>query len=407
MTSRILHGRRAGFTLIEVLVVSGISILLLTMGAMIYQSCLHVYQNSQGATEVFETAKFINGDVRAYLSQAVPLKGNWINPICKGISGCTGANAASGSTIDDNYLNSLTMDGPQKQSLYARDTDHDLYFSGAQYSKAQFSGATEWKSSLGYRMLSNYPSGSAYDYDYRSWHGVHATYPGLRGWWLPAFFGLRNAVAGEDGVTSDVVRSANDIMAGAWGWPRPDYRLWADADKLAGGSAALDRGGCVSCWWYAEERAFNSPYTLALDNANILLVSVKFSMKDDGQSQRTQLSVLRHQIVGFDTPTHGLVRADHSYGNLLRAIRIDPVYMLAAGSLVSSRSPGSVDQAFVDIDSTVGWALDGGGPVGAAGDLANGNRFPCAFDVWFRLRNPRNMQNYTFASRVFQYANPQ
>ncbi|GMV83033.1 MAG: hypothetical protein AMXMBFR7_42170 [Planctomycetota bacterium] len=401
--SRNPHRRvAAGFTLVEVMVVTGISVLLMTVGALIYSACLRVYQNSQGTTDVFETAKFINNDMRTYLGQTIPLKGTWIKPICKGITGCSGVYDATNSNIDQNYLASGNTDLQRdlangnvtsKALAYTRDEKYDPWFSGAQYAKrVSLSVAGDfWKDSLGYVMSTST--------NYQNWHSESVTYPGFRGWWLPAFYGLRNAVGGESGVSATDLASFNDVRVGAWGWPRPDYRLDADADKITGGTAALTDGGNVACWFYAEERAFNSPYTLTLDNANIVLVSLKFSIADDGARQSTQLSVLRHQIVGFDTPTYGLVRADHSYGNLLRRIKIDPLFFNPANGAIE-RASAQADQG----DTLLGWNLSNGGPTLGVTD---GDRVPCAFDVEFVLRNPRNMQGYRFATRIFQFGNPQ
>ncbi len=369
-------GRGGGFTLVELMVVMSISILLMTVGALIYSTSLRIYRESQGLTEIFQTSKLINRDLKDYLGSVVPLKGNWVNPIGRNMGGGT---VAAQANIDRWYLHS-TYGTPQKQNAYSNTLTNDKFFSWTQYPKETSKEADRWKYSIGYNRSGGYANWN--------WHGTSRDYPSGRGWWLPAYFGRRDG-------TVDEIAKADNVMAGSWGWPRPDYRLDGDADEIAKGTATLTNGGNLACWFYAEDRFYNSAYTLALDNANIVLVSLKFSRLEIYGREETKLSILRHQIVGFDTATQSRVRADQSYGNLLRAVKIVPYYLDATGDLVEIGPNGAGDDA-------LGWKI-GGGVTGAG----TGDKIPCCFDISYTLRNPGNYKSHKFATRIHQFANPQ
>ena len=176
--------------------------------------------------------------------------------------------------------------------------------------------------------------------------------------------------------------ASNGAGAGSWGWPRPDYRLDADADDLTNHKN-------VACWFYAEDRFYNSPYTLALDNSNVVLASLKFSLKTVNNNEDTQLSFLNHQVAGFDHSEMagiGVVRSDAAYGNMLRSIEIKPYY-LNNGTLT------------VMNDAALG-ASSMGAP------LAGGDVVPRCFDVRYTLRNLSNNQRFKFSFRSFCRTNP-
>ncbi|MCK6474007.1 MAG: prepilin-type N-terminal cleavage/methylation domain-containing protein [Planctomycetes bacterium] len=391
--------RRRGFTLVEVLVVTGISLILMTVGTAIYIHCLKLYRESQGLTTVFEMAKFINRDMRDYLSQIVPVRGSWVSPKTLHFPGSADATAPDGAAgyrpdtdLDPYYLDSQEVHPdfePKKSAAMTRDSKYDLFFSGPQYPPAfrssdPFDTTDDWKDTFGYP---------------RYWYNGSNVYPGLRGWWMPAFYGHRDAAQTVSDPTSGktlTIAEARNILAGSWGWPRPDYRLDADADKLAEGTAtctaAKGCGGNVACWFYAEDREFNSPRTLALDNANVVLMSIKFSRwVDEYSAENTQLSVLRHQIVGFDVATHGLLRADQAYGNMLRAIRLTPMTLDNSGMLATMT------------DADLGVRLDNTLQNGAG----EGMKLPRAFDVVYTLRNPGSGKLHEFALRIVCQKNPQ
>ena len=69
-----------GFTLVEVLVVTAISLMLMMAGTFIYLTCLKIYRENQEMTEVMQTARLLERDLRDALGNVVPLRGAWITP---------------------------------------------------------------------------------------------------------------------------------------------------------------------------------------------------------------------------------------------------------------------------------------------------------------------------------------
>jgi len=362
------RARHRGYTLIEILVVTAISVLLMTVLAFIYSNALRVYNESQGVQDVYETAKILNRDLRGAFANVVAVPGEWIQPKTKKFPGIADATATQ---LDWRYLNSgsLWWEGlpTQKQNMMQNNIAYDRYFSGP-HRPQNLSDGGGW-SGLGY-FRGDWSSGNA-----DTWKNTAADYSGAWAWWMPGFFGQR------DGKTAAVLQS-NDIMAGSWGWPRPDYRMDVDVDDLAGKNT-------LSCWFYTESKRFQSPSTLTLDNANIYLISIKFSRKVVNNREETQLSFLRHPIVGNDTGTAGLVREDQSAGNMLRSIKITP-YTLDAGGMLKK-----MDDADLGADLT-------GTPL-----IGQGKAIPRCFDIEYVLRNRANMQPYRFALRVYCTSNPQ
>ena len=61
-------------------------------------------------------------------------------------------------------------------------------------------------------------------------------------------------------------------------------------------------------------------------------VAATFDLKGNltapAKPEQTQLSVLRHSIVGFDIADAGMLRADETIGSMLRAIKITPYGVL-------------------------------------------------------------------------------
>lgn len=198
---------------------------------------------------------------------------------------------------------------------------------------------------------------------------------------MPGFFGKRDGtLAAADGSGRKILE-VNDVVAGSWGWPRADYRMDVNLDVPG-------KPQYAACWFYAEQRNFNSPCTLTLDNASIVLVSIKFSARNAGKpSEETQLSILRHQIAGFDTAIKGLVRHDQATGNMLRSIKIRPYFVAADGTL----SPMD--------DSALGSNIQGA-------PAAGGEEIPRCFDIDYTLRNPVSLQLYDFSLRVYCNSNP-
>ncbi|MCW8133244.1 MAG: prepilin-type N-terminal cleavage/methylation domain-containing protein [Planctomycetota bacterium] len=373
------HAR--GFTIVELLIVSAISILLMTVGAYIYSNCLKIYQEGNGAQTVYETSKFVVRDFRAYLGNVVPVPGAYITPRARQFAGV--ADAAE-TDLDSYYWGCGGNRTVAMSDALASGYDlpqYDLYFSGAQTSQANaWDGQVGW---MRYAASSWGPEtpGAACGATIGSGN-VYST------WWMPGFFGKR------DGAKANVLKY-NDMRAGSWGWPRPDYRLDADAVVLSpvldGGSPSGSAGKLVSCWFYAESPDFDSVYTKTLDNPNIVLVSIKFSMDLVGNREETQLSFLRHQIAGLDGNGQKYVRSDQSYGNMLRAVKIDPLCLNASGEL------DRMD------DAALGCDLNGT----PSTDPAAGRAIPRAFDVRFTLANPANMRPYRFALRIYCGSNAQ
>jgi len=366
MTAKARRSRH-GYTLIEILVVTAISVLLMTVLAFIYANAMRVYNESQGIQDVYETAKIINRDLRDAFANVVAIPGEWVNPVAKKFPGLPDATTA---VIDWRYINSgsLWWEGtPLKQTLMQNNIAYDRYFSGPHRPQNLSDGG--WWSGLGY-FRGGWSSGDA-----GTWKDTAADCSGAWAWWMPGFFGQR------DGTTKMLLEE-NNIIAGSWGWPRPDYRMDIDLDDLANKNN-------MACWFYTENKRFHSPSTLTLDNSNIYLISIKFSRKVVANKEETQLSFLRHPIVGNDTGTAGLVREDQAGGNMLRAIKITP-YTMDAGGMLRKMD-----------DSDIGADLSGTPIAG------QGKAVPRCFDIEYTLRNRANMQPYKFALRVYCSSNPQ
>jgi len=359
----------------------------MTILAYIYANAMKVYQEAQGLQEVYDSARLLNRDFRDAFSSVVPVPGCWINPTLKNFPGAVDATNA---TIDSNYVDAGAFSAGTtavwwdtkcvRPTVMVNNTAYDYLFSMSQRppSTANYSDTRSpyyemlgyprsyWKDSNGAESPSNMASA-------RWWAtNTPATYAGGWGWWMPAFFGKR------DGATAAIMES-KDIMAGSWGWPRADYRMDADIDRAGAQN--------VACWFYSEYKAYNSQCTLALDNSNIVLTSIKFSRRELFGKIETQVSFLRHQIVGFDNPTLEQVREDQAAGGLLTALKIVPL-TLSGGQLVPMT------------DSDLGCAI-------GAASVAGGTKIPRAFDVSYTLRSRVTHQPYRFAQRFYCQINPQ
>lgn len=406
LTRRVRPG--AGYTLIEILVVSAISLLLMTVIAFIYTSSLRVYQESQGLAMVYETAKLINRDLRNTLGYCVPVPGNWIRPQTLKFPGNADATKA---TLDPWYLETQSTEGA-KSTWMVNNQNFDELFSGSQFRYGSTSGQPDGSNRRGlYKGWPSYDNMANWGYAYYNFRSgaTNGNY-GLRSYWMPAFFGRRDF--GGSGTASSgnvsTVMESNDIRAGSWGWPRADYRLDVDIDRpsqinakpLANSTA---NHPVISCWFYAESRVFNSPYTLALDNPNIVLVSFKFSHKlptgssvgksgalSPASPETTQLSMLRHTIGGFDISKPGLLRSDETVGSMLRAIKITPYYINPASNQLEEMT-----------DAELNSTLASGATVDASRTSAAGFAQPRCFDIEYSLRNPYGQQRYDFALRVY------
>lgn len=391
---RASHAR--GFTIVELLVVSAISIMLMTVGAFIYSNCLKIYQEGNGVQGVFETSKFINRDLHTYFGNVVPVPGAYITPRTRRFPG-QGDVSASQTDLDNFYwyiatrVTAMSDANTSGFDIYG----YDKYFSGAQSAHSNIEdGRVGWMRSSSGNWSPDTP-GLASSATRVLGH-EHST------WWMPAFFGRRN------GADAKVLKF-NDIRAGSWGWPRPDYRMDADADQLSsvlyggggggggpgggggGGGGVPAAGKTVACWFYAEDRNFDSIYTKSLDNSNIVLVSIKFSMDLVNNREETQISFMRHQICGFDGNGQKWLRADQSYSNMMRSIKIEPLYVDSTGKL-----------AVMD-DQALGCDLSGA----PSADPTAGREIPRAFDVRYTLINPSNQRPYRFALRVYCQSNTQ
>ena len=411
--------RKRGYTLIEILVVAAISLILMTVIAYIYSNSLRVYQETQGLSTVYETAKLINRDFRNTLGYCVPVPGNWINPQTVKFPGLPDATPA---TLDPWYLDTTGGADPDKTTWMTNDENYDLLFSGSQF-RFKTSGSSGLN--RGYTPLDNMTS---WGYSYYFWLGSPSSPGGnygLRSYWMPAFFGRRDwksKVSTISGASIQVL-NANDILAGSWGWPRADYRMDVDMDMTPQISPrplknSTPGNPTIACWFYAENRSFNSPFTLSLDNPNIMLVSWKFSynpprpaqydlkknMTEPAKGEQTQLTMLRHTIGGFDLADAQMLRSDESMGNMMRAIKITP-YTIDAGnnivemddtmlnSLIGSGAPQDKSRPYA------GTFKLGGNPAA--------NSVPRFFDIEYALRNPYSQSRYNFALRVYCPINPQ
>ena len=414
---RARSGRPAGYTLIEILVVSAISLPLMTVIAFIYTSSLRVYQESQGVALVYETAKLINRDMRNTLGYCIPVPGNWVKPQTIKFPGNPNATKA---TLDPWYLDTFSGEPANKVTWMTNNQTYDILFSGPQFRSTmkQPDGSNRsglykgWPASDG-----SFDNMSTWGYAYYNFKiGATSGNYGLRSYWMPAFFGRRDS--GGTGTTSagktTTVLESNDIRAGSWGWPRADYRMDVDIDRPNKINAkpltnSTPNQPTIACWFYAENRVFNSPYTLALDNSNIVLVSFKFSQVKavagsvgktgkvtPATPETTQLSMLRHTIGGFDLANAGLLRSDETTGNMLRAIKITPYYI----------NPGSntlTEMTDAQLNSTQA----SGATVDASNTAGNGFMVPRCFDIEYSLRNPYGQSRYDFALRVYCTTKPQ
>jgi len=371
------RGRRQGFTLIELLVVSGISLILMTVGAAVYVKCLNIYQEGQGLTEIYQTARLINRDLRTTLAYVVPLKGEWVEPKCYKFDGGDVPAAESTSPV-------------LLSSFYFPYNGHGYQFNntkGYSYGEPQFSGP---QLMMGY-YGENYGfvglprkrwGGGETASSWRQLSGIIGDYGRLSEqngcWWAPGFYGKR------DGAVKVNLENF-DIQVGSWGWPRPDYRMEADADDIKNKKL-------ISNWFYCEDRDFNSPNSYALDNPNLVLASMKFSAWVLDGFEYTQLSLLKHHISGWDHSgkAGSLIRSDMAYGNMMRAIKVS-AYHLDNGNLVE------MDDAALGVEKATSKAL---AAVGAT-------KFPRCFDVEYKLRNPKGLRDHVFARRFFCLSNPQ
>ena len=406
--------RRGGYTLIEILVVSAISLILMTVIAYIYTNSLRVYQETQGLSTVYETAKLINRDFRSSLGYCVPVPANSINPQTINFQGLANATSA---TLDPWYLDAVagTAD-PSKAVWMTNVQDYDLLFSGS-----QFRMKTSGDSGL-YRGWPSFDNMSYFGFSYYGNTAVGGTLSpngnyGLRSYWMPAFFGRRDFNAARTTLSGDktTVFACSDVLAGSWGWPRSDPRLDVDIDrvsKLNVKPLKNSTGGnpTISCWFYSENRSFNSPFTLALDNSNIVLTSFKFSyipptpatfdlkgnLTVPAKPEQTQLSVLRHSIVGFDIADAGMLRADETIGSMLRAIKITPYGILPGTNKLIEMGDAELNSKMAD-----GSAIDNTRTAPA------GTVLPRCFDIEYSLRNPYTMHRYDFALRVYCQITPQ
>ena len=355
---RVYH---AGFTIIEILVVTAICIIMMTVLTTMYTGSLRIYRESQGTQAVYDTSRLINQELRNYLSNVIPVRADWIEPKHIGL----GSSADNVTNIDRYYLDSKKAEGFRKSELMQNDVAYDYFFSKAQYPPAK---PSDINSNIGYDRNSQYNQMIVADPNYND----PLKPPGVIGWWLPAFFGKRK------NITDD------NVVAGSWGWPRADYRMDVDLDDP-------NHENVTACWFYAENGEFNSPKTMALDNANIVLVSMKFTKKIDAvtKSEMTHLSFLRHQIVGFDNST-AVAKHDPVLNNMLRKIKITP-YTMEAGLLVE------MGDEHLGSDKLTGAQLS----------PTKGNAVPRCFDIEYSLRSPSNEQRYDFALRIYCAVNPQ
>jgi prepilin-type N-terminal cleavage/methylation domain-containing protein len=408
-------GRGRGYTLIEILVVAAISLMLMTVIAYIYSNSLRVYQETQGLSTVYETAKLINRDMRNTLGFCVPVPGNAINPQTLKFPGLPDATPA---TLDPWYLDTKGGSDPDKAVWMTNDENYDLLFSGSQF-RFKTSG---WSGlSRGWPPFDNM---TYWGYNYNYWqNGASNGNYGLRSYWMPAFFGRRDFnSAVKTLIGNSNVLACNNVLAGSWGWPRADYRMDVDMDMTTRISPkplinSTANNPTIACWFYAENRSFNSPFTLSLDNPNIMLVSWKFSYVPPQPAQKdlkgnitapargevTQLTMLRHSIGGFDLADAQMLRSDQTMGSMLRAIKITP-YTIDNGnkivemddvmlnSKIANGAPQDVTRAYA------GFKI-GGQP--------SANLVPRFFDIEYALRNPYSQHRYNFALRVYCPINPQ
>ena len=367
--------RRGGFTLIEVMVVTAISLLLVGVSTFIYTNCMRLYKDSQGIMTVYETARLINRDLLEHLSNVVPIPGAWITPRTVQMPGQANATTSHlhpwniyyytrgvwyqnvPSLWDGTQIN-VPFQGPSDSRAYYRDWIHR--------GQVRVGASGGNRAELNWGLMGNYNWVYAWGYN-----------GGQKGWYLPGFYGKRN------GADPNILKD-NEVVVGSWGFPRADYRLDANADDLTNHSN-------IGCWFYSEDRYFNCPYTLALDNPNLLLTSLKFTKRTVNNREETQLTIMKHHVVGFDHSYlggSGKLVADISYGNMLRAISITPCYMDAGGDIK------------VMGDSELGCTL-------AGATVAGGNEVPRCFDVRYTLRNPATLQAFSFVLRAFCRTNPQ
>lgn len=365
---------RRGFTLVEIMVVCVVSILLMTTVAVIYVSSLRLYRESQGMIDVYATAQLINRDLRQVFGNIVAMPGGLITPVTKSFGG----NLPPEGRIDPYYLSSASnpneYEGLTKDQLMAPGLKTDRLFSKSQYPPPTGSPYD----TLGYSPTNpNDPSSAATGAD---------AFPGLKGWWMPAFYGK------FDGNNKEMME-VDDNRAGSWGWPRPDYRMDVNLDGTTAASGTSASSQRCACWFYAENRNFASPLTLALDNSNIVLVSLKFTARKFRGKDVTQLSVLRHQINGFDT-RDASIRSDMALGEMLRAFKVVPRFMRPDGNLTADND---------DISAYLGASLSGM-PIDSPLSKIS---IPRCFDISYTLANPANQVRTSFSLRVYNQASSQ
>jgi len=366
-----------GFTLVELLVVTAISLMIMSVGGLVYMNCMKVYEEGQGLTQVHETAKLIERDLRDYFTGIVPVKGSWIKSSCVRFPGGDITNVRNfsyytyGTYGHGQNLHNTKDPSPVPYGFAAGNP----YFSGAQYGWNNYDSwnhVGSHRGSGGTYTASDHPC---------NWGGLGMALwitfdrPDNSSWWPPAFYGK------SDGTNATQLAN-NDNQSGSWGWPRPDYRMEADANDIKTKSD-------IACWFYTEDRDFNSPLTLTLDNPNLVLASLKFTVTQADNREVTMLSMIKHHIGGWDHPgKKGTpVRNDMTYGNMLRAIRIVP-YCLKSGVLTP------MSDADLGCDRR-------GTPV------AGGNEVPRCFDAFITLKNPWGYTLHEFAYRFYTHTNPQ
>jgi prepilin-type N-terminal cleavage/methylation domain-containing protein len=453
--------RSPGFTLIEILVVTAVSLLLMMAGTFVYVNCMKLYRESRETTEVLGVARIIDEDMRDLLGSVVPIRGCWINPQTLWMGGGSlGTSQVSSSgnlpsyTLSNKYVSwtqsmgaNHTMTFPQiigdnNSPVYNFCVNNgwlngplkainvnDLYFSGQQSSENTDGGYGSNKpKNNGAFTKDNFPPNWCWN-DYSGDYEFGAT---TKDFFMPGFYGWRDFSAACDQLPPSPdpytqVINRWDVMVGSWGWPRPDYRMSADADMIDAGNAnygpsaflgdTKSGGGLLSCWFYTEDRYSNMICTGTLDNDCILLASLKFSMLKVSGIEQTQLSILTHHAFGIDHPYMGGMgrcRDDIMPGTARLAYtgKTDPatgypVYqnfvfpgnnMLRAFTIVPYT--GDPTGLAVMSDADLGIHVDGT-PVDLSLTSTAGTVFPRCFDVAYRLRGPISGKTWNFALRVY------
>jgi len=222
-------------------------------------------------------------------------------------------------------------------------------------------------------------------------------------YWLPSYFGYRDAnsllVANSSpsNAISKVI-DTNTVYAGSWGWPRPDYRMNIDADKATAANGIVAPENNCACWFYCESPNYSGTHTMSIDNPNLLLCSIKFMRFVDTATkiETTQLSFLKHHMLGFDHPwmtnisnTSSLREDMCPTGNMLRSVKIVPYTMSSTGTFE------------LCTDEDLGVDLEGH-------MLAKGSsKIPRRFDITYKLRHAQTRKDYVFSIRIFTRLKPQ